>query len=66
MSHTIYAANGKVTHIHRCMCECDYIIDKSLVCLQSERRTSCKNMKSCVVILNMCGWVVVVKLQTYF
>ena len=21
MSHTIYAANGKVSHIHRCMCE---------------------------------------------
>jgi hypothetical protein len=39
MSHTIYAANGKVSHIHRRMCEWDYTIDKSLVCLQSERRT---------------------------
>ena len=38
MSHTIYAANGKVSHIHRRMCEWDYTIDKSLVCLQSERR----------------------------
>jgi hypothetical protein len=34
MSHTIYAANGKVSHIHRRMCEWDYTIDKSLVCLQ--------------------------------
>ena len=41
MSHKIYAANGKVSHIHRCMCKLDYTIDKSLVCLQSERRTSC-------------------------
>jgi len=41
MSHTIYAANGKVSHIHRRMCEWDYTIDKSLVCLQSKRRTSC-------------------------
>jgi hypothetical protein len=41
MSHTIYAANGKVSHIHRRMCEWDHTIDKSLVCLQSERRTSC-------------------------
>jgi len=41
MSHTIYAANGKVSHIHRRMCEWDYTIDKSLVCLQSERRMSC-------------------------
>ena len=41
MSHTIYAANGKVSHIHWCMHEWDYTIDKSLVCLQSERRTSC-------------------------
>ena len=38
MSHTIYVTNGKVSHIHRHMCEWDYIIDKSLVCLQSERR----------------------------
>ena len=38
--HTIYAANGKVSHIHRRMCKWDYTIDKSLVCLQSERRTS--------------------------
>jgi hypothetical protein len=30
MSHTIYAANGKVSHIHRRMCEWDYTIDKSL------------------------------------
>jgi hypothetical protein len=44
VSHTIYATNGKVTHIHRRMCERDYIIDKSLVCLQSERRTSCYNL----------------------
>jgi len=41
MSHTIYAANGNVSHIHRRMCEWDYPIDKSLVCLQSERRMSC-------------------------
>ena len=41
MSHTIYAANGKVSHIHWRMCERDYTIDKSLVCLQSERKTSC-------------------------
>ena len=41
VSHTIYTANGKVTHIHRRMCERDYTIDKSLVCLQSERRISC-------------------------
>ena len=34
MSHTIYAANGSVSHIHQRMCECDYTIDKSLVCLQ--------------------------------
>ena len=39
--HTIYAAIGKVTHIHRRMCERDNTIDKSLVCLQSERRTLC-------------------------
>ena len=31
-------ANGKVSHIHRRMCEWDYTIDKLLVCLQSERR----------------------------
>jgi hypothetical protein len=43
MSHTIYAANGKVSHIPRRMCEWDYTIDKSLVCLQSEIRTSCWN-----------------------
>jgi len=41
MSHTIYATNGKVSYIHRRMCESDYTIDKSLVCLQSERRKSC-------------------------
>jgi len=41
MSHTIYAANGEVSHLYRHMCEWDYTIDKSLVCLQSERRTSC-------------------------
>ena len=41
MSHTIYAANGKVSHIHRHMWERDYTIDKSFVCLQSERSTSC-------------------------
>ena len=41
MSHTIYAANGKVSHIRRRMCEWDYTIYKSLVCLQSERRRSC-------------------------
>jgi hypothetical protein len=29
----------KFSHIHRRMCEWDYTIDKSLVCLQSERRT---------------------------
>jgi hypothetical protein len=29
VSHTIYAANGKVSHIHRHMCERDYTIDKS-------------------------------------
>jgi len=32
-----------VSHIHRRMCEWDYTIDKSFVCLQSERRTSCSN-----------------------
>jgi hypothetical protein len=31
MSHTMYAANGKVSHIHRRMCEWDYTIDKSLL-----------------------------------
>ena len=41
MSHTIYVANGKVSHIHLHMCEWDYAIDKSLVCLQSERKRSC-------------------------
>jgi len=41
ISHTIYDANGKVSHIHRRMCKWDYTIDKLLVCLQSERRTSC-------------------------
>jgi len=39
MSHTMYSANGKVSPIHRRMCEWDYTIDKLLVCLQSERRT---------------------------
>jgi hypothetical protein len=29
MSHTIYDANGLVSHIHRRMCEWDYTIDKS-------------------------------------
>jgi hypothetical protein len=29
MSHTCYAANGKVSHIHRHMCEWDYTIDLS-------------------------------------
>jgi hypothetical protein len=29
MSHTIYAANENVSHIHRRMCEWDYTIDKS-------------------------------------
>ena len=33
MSHTIFAANGKVGHIHRRMCERDYTIDKLLGCL---------------------------------
>jgi hypothetical protein len=37
MSHTIYAANRKVSHIHWRMCEWDYTIDKKLVCLQSEK-----------------------------
>ena len=37
MSHTIYAANGKVSHIHRRMCEWDYTIDKSLV-LSTKRK----------------------------
>ena len=41
MSHTIYDANGLVSRIHRRMCEWDYTIDKSLVCLQSERMTLC-------------------------
>ena len=31
MSHKIYAANGKVSHIYQCMCKLDYTIDKSLV-----------------------------------
>jgi hypothetical protein len=35
MSHTIYAANGKVSHIHRRMCEWDDTIDKS-VCKAKE------------------------------
>jgi hypothetical protein len=35
MSHTIYAANGKVSHIDRRMCEWDYTTEKSLVCLPS-------------------------------
>jgi len=39
--HTIYAACGKVSCIHRRMCEWDYTIDKSLVCLQNEKRTLC-------------------------
>jgi len=30
-----------VKGIHRRMCEWDYNIDKSLVCLQGERRSSC-------------------------
>jgi len=41
MSHTIYAPNGKVSQIHRRMCEWDVTIDKSLVCLQRQRRTPC-------------------------
>ena len=41
MSYTIYAANAKVGHIHRRMCEWYYSIDNSLVCLQSERMRSC-------------------------
>jgi len=36
MSHTIYVING-ISHI----CEWDYTIDKSVVCLQSERRMLC-------------------------
>jgi hypothetical protein len=31
MSHTIYAANGKVSHIHRRMCEWDYTIIGRLI-----------------------------------
>jgi hypothetical protein len=31
MLHTIYAASGKISHIHGCMCEWDYTIDKSLL-----------------------------------
>jgi hypothetical protein len=29
MLHTVYAANGKVSHIHQSMCEWDYTIDKA-------------------------------------
>jgi len=37
----MYIYDGKVSHIRRRMCEWDYTIDKSLVCLRSKRRTSC-------------------------
>ena len=54
MSHTIYAANGKINHIHRRMCERDYTIDNSFVCLQSKRSIDAMleysiEMKDCVV-----------------
>jgi hypothetical protein len=38
MSHTIYPANGKGSYIHRRMCEWDYTIDKSLVCLKKRKK----------------------------
>ena len=50
MSYTIYAANGKVSHIHRRMCEWDYTIDKLLICLQSERIVICVCL--CIVVSN--------------
>ena len=45
MSHTIYAANEKVSHIHQRMCEWDYTIDKSLVCLQAKEEV----MLECII-----------------
>ena len=42
--------NGEISHIHRRMCEWDYIIDKSLVCLQSERWGTCGNLSFIFVI----------------